>query len=742
MIVGLIAVATGLLDSEPEEMAIAGVVEAISAESTALTESYFAGPRAAAEVVANSVGRNSDQLAQVDLLRDLTISQPNLDGAFVGYPDGGFVDVRRDVDGQLRIKTIEVLDGELTSRTDIINSNGDTVDSFTTPDDQYDPRTRPWYLNTMGGDTYWTDPYVFFTSQEPGITYSIPVVDQTGATTAVVGVDVRLTDLELFLEGRRPSENGGAAVVNQSGELIAGSSQVDFSSAPVREILQTQAEATVVERILIDEAVIMSVSPIGTDGRRLLVVDAPESDFLTDVRTSRQEFAYLAGVLGLLGLVLLLLGAIAMKRSLDALAATASTDALTGLLNRAAFYSRIEDALEDGSELTVMTLDLDSFKMINDQFGHHGGDQALVQAGQRLLASAPPETIIARLGGDEFCVALLDHDEADVVCEQIVANAAGPIKIDGYTVDLALSAGYVVASHDLQHPAGLMERADLAMYTAKSLPGTSTVRFDHNMSVRWQLDIERRTELEAALASDQMEVFFQPEVDLTNGELLGAEALLRWNHPTNAMIPASEFVDDLERFDLLRKLLPIVFSKTEELTEAIGAEEGFTVRLNVSAKQLLSAELVERLEHVAESSKITWAIEVVEETISNAPPLALLALNKLRAIGVLVVIDDYGMGKSSLSELRTFPIDSMKIAPTFLTSLTENEPNRSIAATLAELGASLGIDVLAAGVQTEEQREALIEAGYRRGQGYLFSKPMSITEFVEWCSPADLKNAA
>lgn len=742
MIIGLVAVAAGLLDPEPEQVAIADIVEAISAESTAVTASYLAGPQAAAEVVANTVARDSDRTSQLALLRDLTISQPNLDGTFVGFPDGGFIDVRRDGDSQLLVKTIEIVEGDRISSTNVLNSDGEVIDQFTTPDEQYDPRARPWYLNTRDGDTYWTDPYVFFTSQEPGITYSVPVIDTNGATTAVVGVDIRLADLEAFLEGRRPSENGGAAVINQAGELVAGSSQIDFASEPIRDLLRSPSESIGTARVFTDESVFISVSPLGDDERQLLIVDAPESDFLNDVRTSRQDFAFVAVLLGVLGLLLLLLGAIAVKRSLDALHATASTDALTGLLNRGAFYTRIEDALQEGSELTVMTLDLDSFKAINDQFGHPGGDKALVQAGERLTASVPSDAVLARLGGDEFCIALIDRSNAVAVCEQVVERASGPIEIDGYTVDLQLSAGFVVATHDVRHPAGLLERSDLAMYTAKSLPGTNTVRFDHNMSARWQLDIERRAELEEALTEDQMEVFFQPEVDLRTGELLGAEALLRWRHPTEGIVPAREFVDDLERFDLLRRLLPTVLSKALELTESICAHQGFTIRLNVSAKQLLSGELVELLEQVVGSPKIQWAIEVEETTISNAPAVALVSLERLREMGVSVSIDDFGAGQSSLSALETFQIDALKVAPSFVRSAPTDQPTRSVIAVLSNLAEVLEIDVLATGVQTEEQRKALVEVGYRRGQGYLFSEPLAMADFVEWCTKASHKNAA
>lgn len=745
MIVGVVAIAAGLLDDTPEDDAIIDIVDAISAESAEVTDSYFAGPQAVAEVVANATERDLNPTSHIDLMRDLTTSQPNLDGVFIGYPDGGFIDVRRESDEQLRIKRIDFIDGTRVVNTDIIDSSGSIVDSFPSPDDTFDPRLRPWYENTADGTTYWTEPYIFFTSQDPGITYSVPILDSDRNTAAVVGVDIRLADLERFLDARRPSENSGAAVIDTSGNLIAGTTRLAGSadsSSIIEELLSSPPSGMGMRQVVVGEPLVVSIAPIGSDGTRLLVVDAPEADFLSGLRSTRQEVGVLAAVLGLLGVLLLMFGAATIKRYLMDLDLLASTDTLTGLRNRSSLYDEIECILETGSNVAVMTLDLDGFKAINDQFGHHGGDQALVTVAERLTASSPAGSIIARLGGDEFCVVLVDQADPEATCAQIISDASGIIDIDGYAFDLVLSAGYVQADHGTEDASRLLQRADLAMYTAKSFSGSATVQFDEQMGLRWQADIERRTEIESALDSGEMDVFFHPEVDLESGELLGAEALLRWNHPTEGVLSATHFIQDLERFDLLRRLLPTVFSKADQLAQAVSKPDQFTIRLNVSAKQLLSSELTAHLSEVLQAGHARWSIELSENTVSEAPPPALAILGRLQSLGVSVVIDDYGMGRSSLSKLATLPIDALKISPSLVRSLARDDSNNGYAVVLANLGSTIGLDVLASGIESNDQKEALVAAGYRRGQGYLFSEPVTTDEFLEQWTSVECQKAA
>lgn len=736
MIVGLVALANGLSNSEREEAEITKVVEAIAAESTAVTNSYFAGPESVAYVIEQSLQPESDADELISLLRNLTTSQPNVDGSFIGYPDGSFIDVRREFGSVagLRIKTIEITDGERNVDVEIIDPASDSV-RFPLSGDTYDPRVRPWYVGVEGRAEHWTDPYVFFSSNEPGITYSRSITDETGALVAVVGVDVRLTDLHTFLEERQPSENGGAAVLTSSGELIAG--ETNLLAAPsgtdaIDEMfISTVDSAGTTVRLGSSDPRIVVGTRVTAAGTQLLVVDAPENDFLRDIRAERRNYALLASALGGAGVLLLLLGAVLIGRHLQRLGRLAETDSLTGLLNRSAVHEQTLVALGAGQDVAVMAIDLDDFKLVNDQFGHEGGDRALTCVAQRLQAKSPENTIIGRLGGDEFSLVLIDCNKPDEVFRAIIEQAAGKVEASNYTFDLQLSAGYTIADSD-ETPRELFRQADIALYEAKASRGTTIVQFDDAMHLRWHRDGERSDRLEEAIQNNEMELHFQPEFDLETGEVVGAEGLLRWNHPTQGLVSAVDFIEDIERFDLLPKLVPMLFSEATALTAAMPSDGPFTLRLNVAAEQLGDLALINHLEQVTRADDHTvWCLEVTERTMVAANNQVKATLDQLRASGVEVALDDFGTGYSSLNELQRLPVDAIKIDRSFVADLDASDPTQSIAAVLVNLAKILDIDVIAEGIETHEQRKALLSLGCVSGQGFLLGEPVSARDFIE-----------
>jgi len=759
LIAGLVAMATGLNSNGTERAEIAGVVETIAAESAAVTNGYFAGPESAAQVMAGSLAKGPEAEIIVDLLGNLTASQSNVDGTFVGYPDGSFIDVRRDDEpgsSGFRVKTISVVDGARTVRVEIVDPNLGTVDEFFLEEDTYDPRERPWYLGVEATSTHWTEPYLFFTSQEPGITYSVPVLDETGEIAAVVGVDIRLTDLEAFLAARKPSENGGAAVVNARGELGAGATQLLNHPDGLDRIQQLLAAAPgrpgdvlAAERITGDTARVVVGTPVGAGGTQLLIVDAPDDDFLRDIRSSRRGYAILAATLGIAGILLLGLGAGLIGRYLGTLGKMARTDPLTGLLNRAAVHDEMAVALESGSEVAVMAIDLDDFKAVNDQFGHEGGDRALTRVAQQLLKAAPSDAIIGRLGGDEFCIVLVDNPDPDEVLRSLIQKASGLVEAVDYSFDLALSAGFTVsrptavsAAISPESAAELFCNADIAMYEAKANPGTTIVQFDNAMHMQWHRDDERRASLVNAIDGGEMELHFQPEVDLNTNRVVGAAGLLRWNSPNYGLVAAADFIADLDRFGLLPKLLATIFDEVHRLASPMPSDDLFTIRLNMSAEQLLDSSLGDHLDRIRDVAGLQVCLEVTETTMLGATPKLRAVFDRARRLGIEIAIDNFGIGHSALSEVQQLPVDVLKIDRVFMSALDVDDQDRSVAAVLAHLAWVMKIDAVAEGIETDEQREAALAIGCSRGQGYLFGGAMPVDEFTDrWADQRQLHAA-
>ncbi len=492
---GLVAVAAGLVDATPEEAATVDTIRAIAEESTTVADNYFAGPEAVAQVLANGIGRDISAASNIDLLRDLTISQPNLDGTYIGFPDGSFVDVRRDSDDTLRIKTIEIAGSDRSVTVDIVDDTGEVLESFPSFDDTYDPRVRPWYEGALDDTHHWTEPYVFFTSQLPGVTHSVAVTDETGQVTAVVGVDIHLENLETFLDARRPSENGGAALFTPAGERIAGQTQVSLNGSEGTPVDEWQVEIDSgdgIVRVPGPEPRVASITRLAIDDDRILVVDAVEAELLGDVRQSRGRLALLSLILGFVALLLMVSSGIAIRRYVQQLDRVARTDSLTGLMNRGALYDELPHLLDSRLSLSVVIIDVDDFKLINDRFGHRVGDEVLEIVADRLVRSAPKEAIVARLGGDEFCIAFCERSDSAETCHSIVHSASGAIVADGRTFDISLSAGYVVQTDEDADISRLLHCADLAMYAAKEESGSCMVQFTTDLEERYVSDRNRR----------------------------------------------------------------------------------------------------------------------------------------------------------------------------------------------------------------------------------------------------------
>jgi diguanylate cyclase (GGDEF)-like protein/PAS domain S-box-containing protein len=422
----------------------------------------------------------------------------------------------------------------------------------------------------------------------------------------------------------------------------------------------------------------------------------------------------------------------------DQLARQAFFDPLTGLPNRVLFMYSIEHALAAARRNTlgvgVMFLDMDGFKHVNDTLGHLVGDQLLVAFGQRLKSCVRPGDTVARLGGDEFTVLLEDiphAGEAERVAARILERLQTPFHFGGRDLNISCSIGIAYGAQGEAQPPDLLRFADVAMYRAKNAGKSRAMVFDTSMHAAWLARSSLETELRAVIERGELRLHYQPIADLTTGALAGAEALARWQHPTRGIIAPMDFLPLAEDTGLI---LPIGQWILEESCRQARAWQRIqpdgtplAICVNVSARQFQQPDFVRRIEHALADVGLdpAWLrLEVIESVLLDDSRATLLKLEALRDIGVSVTIDDFGTGHASLSSLRKLPINCLKLDPTFVGRL-EDEDSMLIVRAVATLAHALGLQVAAEGVETAQQLSSLRAATFDRGQGYLFSHPLS-----------------
>ncbi len=408
-------------------------------------------------------------------------------------------------------------------------------------------------------------------------------------------------------------------------------------------------------------------------------------------------------------------------------------DALTGLPNRALFRTRLEEALvraQRGHGFGMLLLDLDRFKAVNDTLGHPAGDALLRAVAGRLRAELRETDTAARLGGDEFIV-LQDEvslpRDAAALAERIIAALSVPYEIDGHRVEVGASVGIVLASTEEATPDALFKNADLALYRAK-LDGRGTWRFfDPEMNAHMQARQLLAADLRQALQEEQFELHYQPQVDLHTHRIMGLEALLRWRHPERGMVPPVEFIPLAEETRLIQAIDIWVLGRA--CAEAAGWPDEVKVAVNLSATHFRpGCRLADTVAAALRASGLPPArleLEITETAMLQDTEETLATLHALRGLGIAIAMDDFGTGFSSLSHLRRFSFDRVKIDRSFVGGLGRVESDSSaIVRAVMGLCANLGIAVTAEGVETEEQREWLAVEGSVEAQGYLFSRPV------------------
>jgi diguanylate cyclase (GGDEF)-like protein len=411
-------------------------------------------------------------------------------------------------------------------------------------------------------------------------------------------------------------------------------------------------------------------------------------------------------------------------------------DPLTDLANRSLFINRVGEALRpDSGEVAVLFIDLDDFKTFNDSFGHQAGDELLIAVSNRLRESVRPGDTIARLGGDEFAVMVHDthsaHDDAVLVSERIMRSFEEPVEAAGETISVHLSIG-IATTQDSRHADELIRNADLAMYEAKESGKGRFEVFDLRMRDRVLKRHGLKEELQRAVERGELVVEYQPIANLATATVVASEALVRWNHPGRGRLLPREFVPLAEETGMISAMGQFVLEqacmKASAWQEADPARPQ-AIHVNLSAVELHDPELPAKVRATLDASSLDpsrLVLEITESLIKDADASA-PTLHALRAMGVGVALDDFGMGYSSLSYLRSLPFDIIKIAKPFVEDMQRGHRENSFVRMIIDLARSLELRVVAEGIESAEELESLRALGCELGQGFYLAEPLDLT---------------
>jgi diguanylate cyclase (GGDEF)-like protein/PAS domain S-box-containing protein len=438
-----------------------------------------------------------------------------------------------------------------------------------------------------------------------------------------------------------------------------------------------------------------------------------------------------------------------MAGSQTDMAAGRVADLLTGLPNRVLFMDRLRRALDrakrdPGRRVGVLFVDLDRFKVVNDSLGHVVGDDLLVAIGRRLegclrsvdsVGRFSPRHTVARLGGDEFTILLdeiRDAVDAARVADRVTRALSEPFDVSGRQLFVTASVGIAVSRTDQDTPEQLIHDADTAMYRAKTLGKARYEVFDTEMRQQTLERLQVETDLRRAVEQQEFTVHYQPITSVPTGRTIGFEALVRWRHPSLGLIPPAEFIPLAEENGLIiplgRWTLHEACRQMSEWNERYRSAPPLSVSVNLSSRQFMQRDLVDQIRQVLSDERFDpgrLKLEITESMIMEDPDSAIAMLEQLRALDIQASIDDFGTGYSSLSYLHRFPLDTLKVDRSFVTTISARNGPSEIMRTIVTLAHNLGLDVVAEGVETADQLAGLRALGCEYAQGYLISRPLA-----------------
>lgn len=433
----------------------------------------------------------------------------------------------------------------------------------------------------------------------------------------------------------------------------------------------------------------------------------------------------------------------------------AYSDPLTSLANRTFLLEELRRTLRNASmkntTIAILFMDMDKFKKINDTLGHKAGDELLCEVAARLTELSRGSDIVARWGGDEFILMMAGDITESLVCERagvILESMRKPLNIAGKTFSLPTSIGVVVSSDSDIEAEKLIQRADIAMYWAKQKGRDNYQLFTPEMAHHASRTFRFEQEMKQALAKDEFSLRYQPKVHLDKADVIGIEALIRWHHPVDGQISPGEFIPVAEESNLIIHINEWVIERTiRQLCD--WREGGFPlvpIAVNISGRHLVSDELVPYISKLLTENDIEGSllhVEITESILLHDMDRCIEVMEQLKALDISISIDDFGTGYSSLNYLKRLPIDTLKIDQSFVRDCDVKEEDRQICATIINLARNLNLDIVAEGVETDLQRQTLVELGCENFQGYLFHRPMSVQELeLWWRGPDAIKRPA
>lgn len=452
--------------------------------------------------------------------------------------------------------------------------------------------------------------------------------------------------------------------------------------------------------------------------------------------------------IGVVGAVLLVIGSGFSSYIIDLRSRTEAAeriyqlsfnDTMTGLPNRVAFNERlafdVSDAHEKAHKLAAFSIDIDGFKDVNDVFGHSVGDLVLIEVAERIRRILQPGEFLARQGGDEFLALQMSGNQpvtAQQFAERISAALREPFNAKGTPVKLTASIGYAIFPTDTPERDQLLSNAKLAMHRCKITQRGTIGRYDQRMDEPARDRRALARDLHSAIEGNELHLCYQLQTSLADGSIRGAEALMRWNHPTRGVVSPGEFIPLAEESELI---IPMgIWALRTACRDAAEGKVPGVVAVNLSPVQLKQPDLVETIHTILLETGLSPSrleVEITESSLMKDQTSAMHVLRRLKAMGVTVAMDDFGTGYSSLATLHAFPFDKIKLDQSFVRKIPENMSAVAIVRTVLALGKSLGIPVLAEGIETEEQLRFLAREGCDEGQGYLMARPVEAAKLAD-----------
>jgi diguanylate cyclase (GGDEF)-like protein len=422
----------------------------------------------------------------------------------------------------------------------------------------------------------------------------------------------------------------------------------------------------------------------------------------------------------------------------------ANHDTLTALLNRRRFQETLEEALEQlrlggrAENVAVLCLDLDHFKNVNDTLGHHAGDELLRAAADRIRVSCREQDVVCRLGGDEFAILMSSgrdlRQRAGTLAQRLISTLSQPFNLERYQAQVGASVGIAVVSRKAPSSAtALLKHADVALYRAKAAGRRTHQFFEASMAAELQVRMDLEKDLRVAIEREELELYYQAILSLQRGRLAGFEALLRWRHPLKGMISPAEFIPIAEETGLIVQIGRWVLARA--CRDAAGFPEAVKVAVNVSSVQFAGDDLVRSVKDALVESGLPGGrleLEITESVLLQDSDVVVDTLHRLRALGPRISLDDFGTKYSSLSYLRSFPFDKIKIDQSFVKDMGDRPDCLAIVRSVAGLANQLGMTATAEGVEDAAALERVREAGCNEAQGYFFGSPEPLAKLDRW----------